>query len=263
MTRRPLFHADWLNAVFLHFRVDAAMLQPAVPLELDRFAGDAFVSLVAFTQSRLRPAAGGRWLEWLSAPLARHEFLNLRAYVRHANERGIYFLAEWIPNRLATLIGPRMYGLPYRLGRLRHRNNLCMSEMTGQVIAAEGELAYRASPRSREFAVASPDSLEAFLLERYTAFTHRNRVLRRFDVAHAPWPMVSLDAQIIRSDLVTAIAPWFRSADLVAAHYSPGVYGVGISGPLRVMPETLRQPGSSKWPPAPLRSRAGQTHHIP
>jgi len=32
--------------------------------------------------------------------------------------RGIFFIAEWIPNRLAVLIGPRMYGLPYRLGRL-------------------------------------------------------------------------------------------------------------------------------------------------
>ena len=38
-----------------------------VPMELDRFDGDAYVSLVAFTQARLRPVIAGRWLEWLSA----------------------------------------------------------------------------------------------------------------------------------------------------------------------------------------------------
>ena len=98
----PLFRADWLNAVFLHFRVNANAFQPMVPLEIDRFDGDAYVSLVAFTQAQLRPAVGGRWVEWLSAPLARHAFLNLRTYVRRDETHAIYFLAEWIPNRLAA-----------------------------------------------------------------------------------------------------------------------------------------------------------------
>src|SRR5437016_3224059 len=119
----PLFFADWLDVVFVHFRVDAARLQAAVPLELDRYAGDAFVSLVAFTQDRLRPARGGRFAQWLATPLGRHEFLNVRTYVRYGQTRGIYFIAEWIPNRLAVLIGPRLYGLPYHLGRLRYRRD--------------------------------------------------------------------------------------------------------------------------------------------
>src|SRR4051812_33852954 len=124
--RRPLFHADWLDAVFLHYRLSAAPLQSFVPLELDTFEGDAYVSLVAFTQSRLRPTIGGRFTAMLSKPLARHGFFNVRTYVRSRDTgetretRGIFFIAEWIPNRLAVLIGPRMYGLPYRLGRLRY-----------------------------------------------------------------------------------------------------------------------------------------------
>src|SRR5213079_2093177 len=88
---------------------------------LDLLDGEAFVSLVAFTQRRLRPSLGGRIAAWLSSPLASHEFFNVRTYVRHRDDRGIFFLAEWIPNRLAVLIGPRTYGLPYRLGRLRYR----------------------------------------------------------------------------------------------------------------------------------------------
>src|SRR4051812_28636534 len=113
---RPLFAADWLDVIFVHFRVDAARLH--VPLELDTYRGDAYVSLVAFTQRDLRPFAGGRIARLLATPLAEHEFLNVRTYVRRGETRGSFFIAEWIPNRLATLIGPRVYGLPYRLGRL-------------------------------------------------------------------------------------------------------------------------------------------------
>src|SRR3954469_204377 len=115
---RPLFVADWLDAVFIHFAVVPAALQPYVPFELDTRDGVAYVSLVAFTQRRLRPSIGGRIAEVLSAPLACHEFLNVRTYVRVDGEVGIHFLAEWIPNRLAALLGPPMYGLPYRVGRL-------------------------------------------------------------------------------------------------------------------------------------------------
>src|SRR5437899_1103974 len=92
---RPLFRADWREVLFVHFRVDPAVLRPLVPLELDLYEGRAYVSLVAFTQARLRPTWGGAVTEWLSRPLANHGFLNVRTYVRGGRERGIYFLAEW------------------------------------------------------------------------------------------------------------------------------------------------------------------------
>src|SRR4051812_9887848 len=115
-----LFVADWLDAIFIHFAVDPSALASQVPpqLELDVRDGCAYVSVVAFTQRNLRPTVGGALAAWLATPLATHEFLNVRTYVRHGNTRGILFLAEWIPNRLAALIGPRTYGLPYRLGQL-------------------------------------------------------------------------------------------------------------------------------------------------
>src|SRR5581483_5891245 len=98
---RPMFRADWCGALFLHFRVSSTVLSQIVPFPLDTVGSDAFVSLVAFTQRNLRPTFGGKLVAMVSAPLAEHEFLNLRAYVRVGGEPAIYFLSEWIPNRLA------------------------------------------------------------------------------------------------------------------------------------------------------------------
>src|SRR3712207_1445969 len=78
---RPWFRADWRDVVFVHYAVDPAVLQPQVPFDLDLFEGRAWVSLVAFTQTDLRPAVGGAPGAAFMKPVARHEFLNLRTYV--------------------------------------------------------------------------------------------------------------------------------------------------------------------------------------
>ena len=65
-----MFTADWLDVIFVHYRMAPSKLTPLVPLPLDLHEGQAYVSLVAFTQSRLRPTVGGRIGELLVAPLA-------------------------------------------------------------------------------------------------------------------------------------------------------------------------------------------------
>src|SRR5215203_4349892 len=116
----PTLTADWTPAVFIHYAVAPEVLQPLVPFPLDLCDGNAYVSVVAFVQHDLRPTFGGRLAAFLSRPLATHPFCNVRTYVVVQGERGIYFLAEWIPNRLAAMLGPPLYGLPYRLGNIRY-----------------------------------------------------------------------------------------------------------------------------------------------
>ncbi|HEX8490696.1 MAG TPA: DUF2071 domain-containing protein, partial [Chthoniobacterales bacterium] len=98
----PLFYANWDHAVMIHYETDPDALQSCVPFELDLRNGRAFVSLVAFTLRRMRPRLGGRIGEWLLKPIATHEFLNVRTYVRANDEPGIFFLVEWLSNRLSV-----------------------------------------------------------------------------------------------------------------------------------------------------------------
>jgi uncharacterized protein YqjF (DUF2071 family) len=223
-----MFRADWNQALFIHFRIDPTQLQPFVPFPLDIRDGDAFVSLVAFTQSRLRPAFGGAVAAALTAPLAEHEFLNLRAYVRVNEEPAIYFISEWIPNRLAVLIGPRMYGLPYRLGA--HRYEHAGQPVRGCVQAPEGRLEYRAQvdadPES-----ATAGTLDHFLLERYLAFTHRNGIHRCFRVEHSAWPQARAWVDVIDDSLLRSVSAWTRHIELIGGNYSAGVCDVTISAP--------------------------------
>jgi uncharacterized protein YqjF (DUF2071 family) len=230
-----MFQADWLRVAFIHFRVNPQTLQRHVPFAVDPFGEDAYVSLVAFTQSRLRPARLGRAGELLSAPLACHEFLNLRTYVRHEGEPGIFFLSEWIPNRLAVLIGPRLYGLPYRLGRLDYRFDHLHQRLAGHVESQGASLGFGGwSGSTTGFGEALPGSLEHFLVERYRAWTSRAGVSRRFAVRHEPWRMARLAIELRQRDLLDRAAPWLSGTPVACAHYSPGVRDVSISAPVKI-----------------------------
>jgi uncharacterized protein YqjF (DUF2071 family) len=93
-----------------------------VPYPLNLRAGRAFVTLVAFTLETMRPRLGGKLSAWLFKPIATHDFLNVRTYVRLNGEPGIHFLAEWLSNPLAVRLGPRTFGLPYRYGFIHYEH---------------------------------------------------------------------------------------------------------------------------------------------
>lgn len=243
----PLFRADWLSPVFIHFAVDASRLQTLVPFELDFWDGRAMLSLVAFTQARLQPVVGGRIGAWLSAPLARHEFLNLRTYVRVGEDRGIFFLSEWIPNRLAVLLGPLMYGLPYQLGRLRYSSDPETGELHGVVKRGSSSLIYRGRILPHQtFQPARPGTRDQFLVERYVAFTSRAAVHRSFRVSHEPWPIRSISIDLPDKSLLGPFESRLGQRLVpVAAHHSPGVRDVLLSRPYR-----LAEPRNTDFAPA-------------
>lgn len=219
----PLFLARWDQAVFIHYEADPVVLQREVPFPLDLHEGRAFVSLVAFTLLRMRPRRGGRLGEWLFKPIASHEFLNVRTYVRRAGEPGIFFLAEWLSNPLSVRLGPRSFGLPYRFGQLKYAHPHGDGEILGTVTANEGRLKYYATIPAARFDPSEAESRTEFLLERYTAFTCQRGRRRLFRVWHEPWRQTPIDIDVTADDLLASMGDWWRSAEYVGANHSPGV----------------------------------------
>jgi uncharacterized protein YqjF (DUF2071 family) len=219
----PMFYARWDRALFIHYAADAATLQREVPFELDLRDGRAFVSIVAFTLSGMRPRIGGRFGEWLFKPIATHEFLNVRTYVRHRGEPGIYFLAEWLSNPWSVHLGPRTFGLPYKFGRLIYEHARIRGEIRGYVEAREGGLSYQGNLSASHFAPSEPGSATEFMLERYTAFTCYGKRRRFFRVWHEPWSQAPLEMAVTADDFLGSTGAWWKSAEYIGANYSPGV----------------------------------------
>jgi len=218
----------------IHFEVDAEALQRDVPYQVDLWNDRAFVSLVAFALRGMRPRWGGRLGALLFQPIASHEFLNVRTYVRHDEEAGIHFLAEWLPNRLAVLTGRPVFGLPYRYGGITRSPIRCGDPFRGRVVdSASGvKLEYRgqlAAPPA--FLPCAAGSLDEWLMERYTAFNSAGARKRFFRVWHPPWSQCRAQVNADERSLLTTNWPWFEQARFAAANYSPGLAEVWMGRP--------------------------------
>jgi uncharacterized protein YqjF (DUF2071 family) len=232
----PLLLADWMRVQMIHLEVDAANLQRVVPYQLDLHDGRAFVTLVAFTLENMRPRIGGKLGAWLLKPIATHDFLNVRTYVRHNGEPGIHFLAEWLSNWVAVQLGPRTFGLPYRHGRICYEHTGNEGCWAGRVedFKRGNRLEYRAEPvRGAPFAPCERDSLDEWLMERYTAFNSAGGQKRFFRVWHPPWPQRKAEVQLKDLSLLQDNWDCCKDARLVGANFSPGLREVWMGRPHR------------------------------
>lgn len=227
--RKPLFLGDWVRALFIHFEIDPTILQPRIPFELDVRDGKAYVSLVAFTMERLRPAFGGWCTEQLAKPIATHHFLNVRTYVKNKGEAGIYFMHEWLSSWLAVQLGPPLYGLPYHFAQMRYET--IGNEARGAVCAEDRQFRFDAVNDGQPLHPCAPNSLSEFLLERYTAYTGNENKSRLFRIWHEPWPQVTMNVKILDDSLLKQSGDWYKHAKLVQANYSIGARNIWIGRP--------------------------------
>jgi len=223
--------ADWVSPVFLHYRVKPGRLREYVPFELDLFDGLAWVTLVAFTLQRFRPSVGGVLGRILFHPFREQRFLNVRTYVKHGERRGIQFLAEWISDWCNSKLGPLIYSLPYRYGRLEYHEE--RRSLRGLVGDHTGEFVYRGCA-TRDSGRCAAGSRDAFLLERYHAFNSGGRTKRWFRVWHEPWLQSAAEIEVKSDALLCRAFPWWRDAEYFGAHHSPGAFGVLMGRPRRV-----------------------------
>jgi uncharacterized protein YqjF (DUF2071 family) len=129
---------------------------------------------------------------------------------------------------LAILLGPALYGLPYPFGNADHYTDRAGTGHR-RLHARTARFDCRFSWNSAgKFHRSAPGTLDEFPLERYSAFTWREGILRRFDIAHLPWLQTPAAVRIHCSRLIPGLDLW----NPCQAHYSPGVDNIGIRMPI-------------------------------
>lgn len=229
------FALDWRNAVFFNLAIEPEALQPQIPYPLDLYQGTAYVSIVAFDQTRFRTTFATALLSPLVRPLGSYRICNLRTYVRYEGEPGVHFMREWIPNPLSPFVVAPTYGLPQRQARLHYEHDRTQGLFFGRVTALGRTLTLTAHVDSTAtLSVPEPGSLDEFLLDRFTGLqtTIWGRV--RFRIWHVPWPQRRTEGAIEDDELLRATGPWYGTARLASVNYSPGVAGVELGFPIRL-----------------------------
>ncbi|WP_426490483.1 YqjF family protein [Hymenobacter sp. 102] len=207
--RWSLMRQRWSNLLFAHWPMPPAVLRPYLPerLELDLFAGQAWLGVVPFTMSHIRPLG----LPAVPGLSALHE-LNVRTYARLNGVPGVWFLSLDATQPLGVWAARTLFHLPYLHARMqltRQGNALHATATRTHRGQAPATFAATWTPGA-ELPLAQPGSLTYFLTERYHLYTAGHTVrpgqhdaaLWRGRLWHEPWQLREATLQHWESTLV-------------------------------------------------------------
>ncbi|MFP6766775.1 MAG: DUF2071 domain-containing protein [Planctomycetaceae bacterium] len=208
--RRPIGYHRWHSLAFIHWRVSPDLLAPQLPkgVQVDTFDGSAWIGLVPFHMSGVRPW----WSPSILGISAFHE-TNVRTYVHCNGVPGVWFFSLDAASRLAVWIARTRWGLPYHHARMQVRRDgsrveyqsrrtarVARDATVGPGVPGAGvdlEIEFDEAAASEgidEQGHARPGTLEHFLVERYVLFV--SELGRPTDVLsgrvhHSPYPLQS------------------------------------------------------------------------
>lgn len=214
-------HMGWRHVLFANWPVDPSIVRAHVPdaLTVDTYDGDAWLSVVPFTNVDVRPA----WVPtgW-GVPLPE---LNLRTYVTHDGHDGVYFFSLDAQGVLGVLGARLFHHLPYFYARIS-------LDVAGDRVRFESERLHPGARPARFHGTYSPigdqlavesGSLAGFLTERYRYYTESpSGSLRYARIDHESWPLYEAETAIEENTLFEADG--FARPETEPVHYySPGV----------------------------------------
>lgn len=205
----PVMYQRWAYLLFLHWPVPEAMLRPLLParLTVDTFAGQAYVGLVMFTMTGVRPI--------LLPPvpgLSNFHETNVRTYVHNGGkDPGVWFFSLDAANAIAVKIAQTCFHLPYFYARMSlaaardTRSPGVVDYATERLwpapTPATAKARYEVTGPARP---ATPGTLEHFLVERYILYTENGGKLKRGRVHHSPYPVQPARVHSVQENLIAA-----------------------------------------------------------
>lgn len=211
----------WSNLLFIHWRVPVELIAPLIPsqLTLDTWDGDAWIGLVPFEMSGVRP-----W--WSPSVRGISAFLetNVRTYVHYqGRDPGVWFFSLDASNPIAVRLARWFWYLSYydarMISRIETDHWAFSSQRKDQTTSQLNCAARLGSPLS----CAEPETLDHFLIERYILYAQSQRGgLYQGHVHHRPYTLREATLEHCEQSLLEA-AGIPASGEPVHVVASPGV----------------------------------------
>ena len=231
LTSRPtgtrLMRQNWCHLLFMHWKIDESLLSPLVPheLEIDLHDGAAWIGLIPFSMTGIRPAFGPA-LPGVSSFFQ----INVRTYVTHHGDPGIWFFSLDASNQMAVWLARTVYHLPYFRASIETKQDNLRFLFQCQRLGKAGKgVGFRAEWQSGPpIGRIRPGSLAWFLTERYRLFTKTKGQIQTGEIRHEPWQLRSASLEEYESTLLSDIglpepsqAPVLYHSDELAVDFWP------------------------------------------
>lgn len=198
------------DVLFAHWPVAPEAVATVLPdsLAVATHDGDAWLTVVVLEMTGVEFGP-------LRSPTRPFAQINVRTYVRHRGDLGVYFLSLDAGDTLAATAGRRIWSLPFHAAdsAVRHRDETVIVRSRRRSDGARFDARY--TPTG-EPSPAEPGSLTDFLIERHRYYVERRDGIAVGEIERDPWHLSSVDAEVRTNTL-------FEAAGLDAPEAEPAV----------------------------------------
>jgi uncharacterized protein YqjF (DUF2071 family) len=198
----PFLTAVWSDLILMSYAVPDDVLLPYLPrgLELDKWEGSAWCSLVAFDFKQTRVLG---WSVPYPKSLCDFPEFNLRFYVKQKGQRGVVFVRELAPNPLVCGLAKLLYNEPYtavpitsrvtQIGDVRRVRHDFVVDGRKQMVAVSAHGPATLPPE---------DGFEAWVKEQEAGFNHQRfgGKATGFRVWHPAWRIYPVEEYAMNID---------------------------------------------------------------
>ncbi len=183
----------WRDVLFLHWPVPPDVIRPLIPagLELDTFYGSAWIGIVPFRMTGVRP-------RYFPAGLAFPQ-IGVRTYVWTPGRSGVWFFSLDAANRLAIRAARLSCGLPYYHARITvcsEPDAVHYRSARADKLSDGAEFNASCKPTGAVYRSA-PETLDRWLTDRYCLYAvGRAGRLGYVEIHHAPWPLQHAEVEL-------------------------------------------------------------------
>jgi len=215
---RSIASQRWSELLFVHWRVDSAIVAPLLPpgVRPDEHDGSSWVGLIPFHLDRAT-LFGGPPAPYVGSFVE----VNVRLYgVDAVGRRGVIFRSLEASRLLAVLAARATFSLPYQWSRTR------LTREGDSYLASTRRIGGgpRASFRARIGAPVETTALGDFLTARWGMFTRRGRRTLFVPNEHPPWELQTAELLALDDELLAAAGlPRLAATPPDSVLYSPGV----------------------------------------
>ena len=205
----PFLTAVWSDLILISYAVPDDVLLPylAPGLELDKWNGSAYCSLVAFNFEQARVLG---WSVPYPCSLCDFPEFNLRIYVKRSGQRGVVFVRELAPNPLVCGLAKLLYNEPYSAVPMVSR----VTEVSGvrrvrHDFRVGGKAQMVAVTASSQAELPAKESFETWVKEQEAGFNHQRfgGTVTGFRVWHPAWRVYPIKEYTMNIDFAHLYGP--------------------------------------------------------
>jgi hypothetical protein len=182
----PFVTANWTDLLLLSYAVPDDLLTDYLPdagVELDRWNGSAYVSVVGFHFGRTRVLG----LHPILPNIANFSQWNFRTYVRDNGKPGIVFIKEFVPSRAVTGLVRAVYNENYHSAPIKRDLRVDQGTRDVRFSMRDGGRHHFVAMRTHSAAeLPAHGSADEFFSERYMGRPAGVHGIR-FSVSHVSW----------------------------------------------------------------------------